>query len=292
MSAPTDNYDQRFRRVLDYIEGHLDQDLSLETVSSVAAYSKHHFHRQFCALFGLSVHKYLQLARAKRAAYELAFRNTRILDIALTSGYESNEAFTRAFKASVGQTPSEFRSTPEWQHWHALQNPLAAVRITHMKPEHRFEDVTIVAFPETRVAAIEHRGTVASLGNTIRAFIDWRRQNRLPPKLSATFNVQHRSHPDVADGEYHVDLCAATNGPIEPNPGGVIAKSIPAGRCAVIRHVGSDDTLASTVMFLYATWLPASGEEPRDYPLFFQRVQFFPDVPERDAITDVFLPIK
>ncbi len=292
MTTPADYYAQRFRRVLDYIEGHLDEDLSLESVSTVAAYSKHHFHRQFCALFGLSLHKYLQLLRTKRAGYELAFRDTRILDIALTSGYESNEAFTRAFKATVGQTPSEFRTTPQWQRWHLVQHPLAAVRSTHMKPDHRIEDVTIIAFPETRVATLEHRGTIADLGATIRRFIDWRRRNRLPPKLSATFNVQHGSHPDVVDGDYHVDLCAATNVPIDPNPEEVIAKAIPAGRCAVVRHHGSDDTLPATVMFLYATWLPASGEEPRDYPLFFQRVQFFPDVPEQAAITDVFLPIR
>ena len=41
-----------------------------------------------------------------------------------------------------------------------------------------------------------------------------------------------------------------------------------------------------------ATPAPASGEEPRDFPLYFQRVSFFPDVPEHEAITDVFLPLR
>jgi AraC family transcriptional regulator len=65
-----------------------------------------------------------------------------------------------------------------------------------------------------------------------------------------------------------------------------------AGRCAKLRHVGSDDTLAATFKYLYATWLPASGEEPRDFPLFLQRVTFFPDVAEHEAVTDVFLPLR
>jgi AraC family transcriptional regulator len=38
--------------------------------------------------------------------------------------------------------------------------------------------------------------------------------------------------------------------------------------------------------------LPQSDEELRDFPLFFQRVSFFPDVAESEAVTDVFLPLK
>jgi AraC family transcriptional regulator len=67
---------------------------------------------------------------------------------------------------------------------------------------------------------------------------------------------------------------------------------IPGGRCAVLRHVGSDDTLPVSVRYLYKEWLPNSDEEPRDFPLYFERVRFFPDVPEHEAITDVFLPLK
>jgi len=52
MKAALQNYQARMRRVLDYIDRHLDSDLDLETVSGVAAFSKFHFHRQFTATFG------------------------------------------------------------------------------------------------------------------------------------------------------------------------------------------------------------------------------------------------
>ena len=81
-------------------------------------------------------------------------------------------------------------------------------------------------------------------------------------------------------------------GEVAPNPYGVVGRTIPRGRCAVLRHVGSDDGYAATLDWLYKEWLPASGEEPRDFPLFLQRVRFFPDVPEHEAVTDVFLPLK
>ena len=66
MKAALRNYHARMQRVLDHIDRHLDDDLDLYALSSVAAYSKYHFHRQFTATFGLSVHRYIQLARMKR----------------------------------------------------------------------------------------------------------------------------------------------------------------------------------------------------------------------------------
>ncbi len=61
------------RRVLIYVDQHQQNDLSLSALSNVAAFSKHHFHRQFTALFGITVHRYVQLVRMKRASYRLAF---------------------------------------------------------------------------------------------------------------------------------------------------------------------------------------------------------------------------
>ena len=71
-----------------------------------------------------------------------------------------------------------------------------------------------------------------------------------------------------------------------------LGTSISSGTIATwITDEGSDDTLEDTVSFLYSQWLPQSGEELRDFPLFFQRVNLFPSVPEHEAITDVFLPL-
>jgi len=77
MKAALQHYHARMQRVLDYIDQHLDGDLGLERVSRVAAFSKFHFHRQFTATFGLSVHRYVQLARLKRASHRLAYSNAR-----------------------------------------------------------------------------------------------------------------------------------------------------------------------------------------------------------------------
>src|SRR5262249_14981920 len=118
MKAALQNYHARMQRVLDHIDRHLDDDLDLDTLSSVAAYSKFHCHRQFTATFGLSVHRYVQLARMKRASYWLAYGDAQsVTDIAMDAGYDAPDAFARAFRQRFGQSPSSFRRSPDWEPW-------------------------------------------------------------------------------------------------------------------------------------------------------------------------------
>lgn len=161
-----------------------------------------------------------------------------------------------------------------------------------MKTANSPDQVQIVDFDATKVAALEHRGDPLGIGSSIRKFIAWRRENRLPPRSSATFNVVYDDETAVMPQDFRFDLCAATNREVAGNRFGVVGKTIPGGRCAVLRHIGSDDTLRDTVRYLCTDWLPASGEELRDFPLFFERVEFYPEVPEREAVTDVYLPLK
>jgi AraC family transcriptional regulator len=289
----TEAYRARLRKVLEYIDAHTDDDLSVERLSGVAAFSKYHFHRQFSELFGIGVHRYVQLVRLKRASYQLAFRPAqRIIEIALGSGYDSHEAFSRAFKKVFGQTPSDFRERPDWSPWHATYQPLTELWSLHMSPIIRADDVHIRHFEATRVAVLEHRGDPRRLEDSIRQFIAWRRQNHLPPQRSATFNILYDDPLETAPDNFRFDLCAAIDRDVAANDFGVLEKTIPGGRCAVLRHVGSDAGLGDAVRYLYCTWLPASGEELRDFPLFLERVRFFPDVPAHEAVLDLFLPLQ
>ncbi|MGM3275001.1 AraC family transcriptional regulator [Ralstonia sp. 24A2] len=293
MTTATDRYLTRMRVVLAHIDVHLEDALDVDQLANVAAFSKYHFHRQFTLLFGMNVGRYVQLLRLKRAAHRLAYRDAaRITDIALACGYEAPEAFARAFRKQTGQSPSDFRAAPQWGTWATDLQALRALRSEHMPAQPQSHFVEIVEREDVPVAAIEHHGSPARLGETIRTFIAWRREHRLHPSVSATYNIVYNSPDDVPPEDFRMDICAATPAPVAPNTAGVIAKTLAGGRYAVLRHAGSDDTLGQTVAYLYAEWLPASGEEPRDAPLLFQRERFYPDVPEHEAVTDVLLPLK
>jgi AraC family transcriptional regulator len=288
MTTPLATYHARMQRVFDHVEAHLDDDLGVDALASVAAFSPCHFHRQFTALFGLPVHRYVQLLRLKRASYRLAFRpGESVTGIALDAGYEAPEAFARAFRRHLGQSPSDFRAAPTWASWRAALEPLDTMRSKHMTTTFTVADAAIVDFPQTRIAAMAHRGDPAALPETIRAFIAWRRAEGLAPARHATFNIFHTA-PDAED--YHLDLAVATDRRFD-HPD-IATAVLPAGRCARLRVTGSGDNLEAPAAFLYREWLPASGEEPRDQPLFARRVAFFPDVPEHEAVTDLFLPLR
>jgi AraC family transcriptional regulator len=293
LTAAAQAYAARFRRVLDYIDAHLQVDLDVDHLSGVAAFSKFHFHRQFTELFGIGVCKYVQLNRLKRASFQLAFReDMKIIDVALASGYDESESFARAFRQNVGQSPSQFRKDPQWEPWHEIFTAVSEIRESHMKHNYSSADVRIVDFRETRVATLEHRGDPRLVGDSIRKFIEWRKRIGLSPRISATFNIAYDDPTTTNPADFRFDLCAATERDIQPNDAGVVAKIIPGGRCATMRNVGSDDNLRAPAHYLYSQWLPQSGEVLRDFPLFFQRVRFFPDVAEPEAVTDVFLPLK
>ena len=95
--------------VIDYVEGHLNENLDLETVADAVHYSRYHLHRMFTDTVGLTLHNYIQRRRLTEAAKLLVYTEKPIIEIALFAGYESQQAFTTVFKALYKQTPMEYR---------------------------------------------------------------------------------------------------------------------------------------------------------------------------------------
>ncbi|SCW97390.1 Helix-turn-helix domain-containing protein [Pseudomonas sp. NFACC52] len=146
----------------------------------MATFSAFHFHRQFTAFVGVPVSRYVQLMRLRRVAHRLAaLADHSILDAALGAGFESPEAFCRAFRRAFGMTPSAFRKEPNWQVWNAV------FTIPHFS-RNIIMQVRIVEFPEARVAALEHYLPQTSASpSAVRFTRPWRQMN--PACKSASF---------------------------------------------------------------------------------------------------------
>ena len=151
-------------------------------------------------------------------------------------------------------------------------------------------DVEIVNFPETKVAALEHKGAPENEHESIKRLIAWRIENKLSLDKHRSFGVHYSDPATTPPDEYRVDLCISVDDDIPPNPYGVVNKVIPAGRCVVARHIGTRGNIP-TVKYLYESWLPRSGEKLRDFPIFFHYVNVGPGVGEQEMITDVYLPL-
>ncbi len=95
--------------VIDYMENHLDGKLDLEKVSEAVHYSKYHLHRVFTGTVGMTVHDYVQRRQLTEAAKLLVFSDKPIIEIAFICGYESQQAFSSAFKSMYKIPPAQYR---------------------------------------------------------------------------------------------------------------------------------------------------------------------------------------
>ncbi len=103
-------YAKRMHRVVEYIDQHLDEPLELSTLAKVAHFSAFHFHRLFSAWMGETLGEYLRRRRLEVAALRLVAQPAvPVLNIALSVGFGSAEAFARAFKARFGCTATSWR---------------------------------------------------------------------------------------------------------------------------------------------------------------------------------------
>ena len=97
--------------VIDYIESHLDEKLDLEKVSDAVHYSKYYLHRMFTNTVGMTIHDYMQRRQLTEAAKLLVFSSKPIIEVAFLCGYESQQAFSSAFKSMYKVPPAQYRAS-------------------------------------------------------------------------------------------------------------------------------------------------------------------------------------
>ncbi len=108
-SPQLSRYREMIQQSLFYIETHLHEEIGLEEVASEALLSPYHYHRIFRNEVSMTVVDYIRNRRMSLASTALRSTDAGILDISLACGFESQEAFTRAFRKCYGMPPGRFR---------------------------------------------------------------------------------------------------------------------------------------------------------------------------------------
>jgi len=99
------------KRVTEYLEEHLAEDVSLATLAALVRLSPYHFSRAFRHSFGTPPHRYHIGQRVEHAKSLLANASRSVTEIGQQLGFSETSAFTATFRKFTGRTPTDFRRT-------------------------------------------------------------------------------------------------------------------------------------------------------------------------------------
>lgn len=243
-----DDYERRLVLAEQLLEGRLDEPVTPEELARAAHFSLHHFHRIFRARRGETVMQHVRRLRLERAARKLRLSEEGILPLALEAGYESHEAFTRAFADRFGVAPSVFREQPaprivEWRRTRAA-GPAIEVRVER--------------FPPVHVAFMRSRGGYSQVGVCWEQLVAWASQRGLLAQPAPLYGICP-DDPDVTpEDQLRFDACVVVGDSFVPEAP-LSTTTIPAGLYAVGLHIGPYDRLSHAYDDVIGRWFPESG---------------------------------
>ncbi|HEV2139800.1 MAG TPA: GyrI-like domain-containing protein [Candidatus Dormibacteraeota bacterium] len=253
-------------RVLSFIDAHLDEQLELETLASVANFSSFHFHRLFTAWMGETLGDFVRRRRLEVAAQRLAAQpRLAVTQVALAVGFGSNEAFSRAFKARFGATPSVWRNTQV-----SNRDQVNRKRDQAAAASRRNDGamkVTIIDRQPTTIAYLRH---VGPYGRAVSDFwmndvAPWMQTNGLFGK--PRYGISH-DDPDVTAPEKLRYDAAVEVGSDFHGTGPYQKTVLPGGKYAVGKFKGDDRAVGEAWAWLIRDWLPGSGMQLDSRPFF------------------------
>jgi len=247
-------------KALWYVEGHLRLPLSLADIAESAAVSRHHLLRAFGAATGVSVMRYVRGRRLTEAARRLADGAEDILRVAIDTGYNSHEAFTRAFGEQFGATPADVRARGSIEKL-ALVQPLSLDAAPLEIESPRFEDLDVLL-----VAGLNHR--YDGLEDSAGVPGQWQQFELEQPRIKGRVGAAAYGVCFNLDDEGSMDyMCATQVAGFGSQGSQFTCLRIPRRRYAVFIHRQHIAGIRRTWNAIWNGWLPRSGHEVADAPL-------------------------
>lgn len=259
---------ERMNQAMAYIEENLADELDFKQVERLALCSEYHFRRMFSFLAGVSLSEYIRRRRLTLAAFELVHSNALVIEVALKYGYNSPDAFTRAFYSLHGVTPTEARNTGQL----LKAYPRMSFQLT-IKGGSEL-NYRIVEKASFRIVGIMQRVPLIYEGVNPEIAKMWTRlDNDMISTLKALSNVEPRgiisastnfSEGRLDGGELDHYIGVATT---QEPPANLVRLEVPASTWAVFESVGPfPETLQNIWGRIYAEWFPSANYEQAEGP--------------------------
>lgn len=297
---------RQIQPVVAYAAAHLDQDVSLAALAGQAGLSTFHLHRVFSAAAGETPKQFTLRLRLGRAAAMLLTSEDAVLDIALDCGFQSHEAFSRAFRKRFGMTPSDYRArgfadrsgTPQAARHRVLVDKIGpCIKLFQTQQDGRPQknemaySITKKEIPAQPVLVVRRRikpaEVAATLAEVLGHVFQYAQQNGIA-MAGQPFTRYLEWGPGLWTIEAGLPVTANTRE--TPPEANVRADALPGGWVATATHTGSYDKLGEAHAAIQQ-WIEAEGLTSAGAPweIYTTDPADFPD--PKDWKTEVFWPI-
>lgn len=302
-------YISRINKVMDYVDGHLDEPIRLDTMAEIAHFSPFHFHRIFTLLVNETPADFLLRLRIERSAQFLKdYSDKPISEIACDCGFNSTAQFSRSFRKRFGMSATTYRDTPKF----VLVNDGIYYRKNDQRLSKKpqltlnedpelcsvnfkqliFMDTNIIIQekPEIQVIYCRHTGAFNQIGNAYEKLMRWAGPRGLIGPDTHGITVYY-DDPSVTEIEkVRQSACIPVHRDVKVE--GEIGKmTLPAGKYAVghFEIQGHQFEQSWNTMCL---WFTESGYEPGEGYSFEQYYNNHSGKPDHQFVLDICIPVR
>ena len=289
-------YGRAVQAAIEHIASHLDDALELQALGRIACLSTFHFHRVFRGMVGETPLELARRLRLERAAWRLSDKQRAITEIAFDAGYETHEAFTRAFRSSYSTSPSGFRL----RKYPRIE--IAAACGVHFTADGVIPafiprdsggltmDVEIKEMPELRVGAVKHVGPYNQIPKAFERLGAVAGPAGLLRHAGSMIAIYHDDPETTPQDQLRSEAALVVPEGIKL-PEGLVEEHIAGGRYARTLHVGPYEQLGDVWARFLGEWVPASGNRIGDgvsYEIYLNNPT---QVPKQELRTELYVPL-
>jgi AraC family transcriptional regulator len=283
---------KQFNDAMAYIEKNLMDTIDVNQMARIAGCSEYHFRRMFSFLAGMSLGEYIRRRRLSLAAILLHSDGEKVIDVALSLGYETPEAFSKAFQALHGVNPSqakkldvELKSFPPMTFQLTISGGIEMdYRIVKKKS---FQIVGFKKRVTLQFKGVNPQMDVLVQKLTPQIILELKGLCDIEPMgiINASANFSERT---VEGSELDQYLGVATTKPV-PNDYDIL--QVRASTWAVFSAIGVfPNALQETWAKIYGEWLPTSGYELIEGPEILWNES--PDTSKADYKSEIWIPVR
>lgn len=280
-------YTKRIERVIAAVAASLEQKSappSIATLAQIANFSPFHFMRVYRALAGESLGATVQRLRLTRAAHLLARSPASISEIASDVGFETPQAFARAFREHFGMAPSEARAVDVSSDVRSV----APLEPLQRQPAIRVE---VVALKPFRVVVLRNQGAYSKLDEAYGRLLAWMAARGALESINGIWGVPQHDRRDTPDEDPLFDCCLATSMNLNAAEG-VTPGELGSGEFLRHTHIGSYARLDDSHDAMILDLLGRQEWKLRDAPILHEYVNDPEATPENELQTIIYLPVQ